>query len=258
MIGYSEDPPRGRRRTFSAVDQPTPKLLGLHRTPNKALHYSSTSSCNEQLSRSISVGARGQDACPSDRETLDGPVEALDSDEEFLGKLFQACLGLYLGAWKLGRRLDSFPGDKLLWIVIKFLGLGPADTDATGSTSATTAGHVGDAPLCPTPAATAQNSGTNKRKRTGNPSNGGKKVRVNVESTKNSSLPPERRWACPFHKHDIDTCLSVFSLARIVDVRQHIHRKHTQPLHCPICGINFKHKLVFRGPFSAQEQHKIS
>ena len=44
--------------------------------------------------------------------------------------------------------------------------------------------------------------------------------------------------ACPFYvKFGVTSCFS--GLRRISDIRQHIRRKHMQPLHCSTCGVVF-------------------
>ncbi|KAI0095674.1 hypothetical protein F4776DRAFT_677389 [Hypoxylon sp. NC0597] len=53
-------------------------------------------------------------------------------------------------------------------------------------------------------------------------------------------------WACPFYVRNGEEhwrCLD-FKLKRIVDVRQHIYRKHVLPVHCPTCGVEFAHEYL--------------
>ncbi|KAI3335801.1 hypothetical protein F4824DRAFT_463602 [Ustulina deusta] len=57
-----------------------------------------------------------------------------------------------------------------------------------------------------------------------------------------------RRWfACPFYRYNPDVhrnCLN-YKLSRIVDVRLHICRFHTQPSYCPRCGTEFQDDPVY-------------
>lgn len=48
-------------------------------------------------------------------------------------------------------------------------------------------------------------------------------------------------FACPFYKHDMAShhrCLSL-ALRRVRDVKQHLVRRHLQPLFCVVCGATF-------------------
>ena len=58
-----------------------------------------------------------------------------------------------------------------------------------------------------------------------------------IESSE-KSWDLQRLLACPFYvKFGVTTCFS--GLKRVSDIRQHIHRKHMQPLHCSTCGVVF-------------------
>ncbi|KAI1659427.1 hypothetical protein F4813DRAFT_352953 [Daldinia decipiens] len=62
-----------------------------------------------------------------------------------------------------------------------------------------------------------------------------------LSSRKDSRL----RYACPFSKFDATRYLSCsqYELHRVGDVRQHIVRKHSGPIHCPRCGMIFDRDL---------------
>ncbi|KAI9164068.1 hypothetical protein HJFPF1_05704 [Paramyrothecium foliicola] len=56
-----------------------------------------------------------------------------------------------------------------------------------------------------------------------------------------ASRTQKRILACPFYKHDSVRYLSCvrLRLTRVRDVKQHLKRRHRQPLHCPRCGRVF-------------------
>ncbi|KAK8037843.1 hypothetical protein PG991_001189 [Apiospora marii] len=61
------------------------------------------------------------------------------------------------------------------------------------------------------------------------------------ESSILSTRQPGREFACPFQLHGTPsspTCRHGFK--KLSYVRQHIFRRHIQPIHCPICGETFK------------------
>lgn len=66
----------------------------------------------------------------------------------------------------------------------------------------------------------------------------GKKRLPSSPSPRVSSSDDEPLFACPTHAH-VRNSSSCHGFRRIVDVRQHINRKHMQKLHCPTCGSPF-------------------
>ncbi|KAI1391060.1 uncharacterized protein F4822DRAFT_426914 [Hypoxylon trugodes] len=81
--------------------------------------------------------------------------------------------------------------------------------------------------------------GGNRRNRKSDPDRRRKKQRAGPIDLKVTS--GSKYFACPYYLHDREQhwrCNS-YKLKRIVDVRQHIRRKHVQQNHCPICGRDF-------------------
>lgn len=81
-----------------------------------------------------------------------------------------------------------------------------------------------------------------KRPRSSNSvANSGKLTSQSTIVDSSLSVKDELQFACPFMKKDATRwpCHS-YRFRRIRDVKQHIHRRHTQPLYCVRCGQTFK------------------
>lgn len=83
--------------------------------------------------------------------------------------------------------------------------------------------------------------GSNKRGRGFDPPDDRDRKRSpSSPSTKAANSEDGLLFACPFQVHDPER-FWCHGRKRIVDIRQHIDRKHRQELHCPNCGIPFDH-----------------
>jgi len=83
-----------------------------------------------------------------------------------------------------------------------------------------------------------------RRGRSGSPGDGNndKDGRNEKKARRDKTLPFGRSWACPFNKlqpNQHPDCRR-YKFSRIADVRQHVVRVHTQPVHCPRCGQLFE------------------
>ena len=67
------------------------------------------------------------------------------------------------------------------------------------------------------------------------------KSRTLSRESRGSESTEAQRFACPFYKrrpHQYQACCNL-QAKKISHVKQHIWRKHLQPIHCPICRIAF-------------------
>ncbi|KAH9892205.1 hypothetical protein F4778DRAFT_330124 [Xylariomycetidae sp. FL2044] len=85
----------------------------------------------------------------------------------------------------------------------------------------------------------ARNTPRSKRKEDQDPPDRRDKRRRSDPSSKALTVDPERRFACPFWvsapgRYDCP------GISRVCDVRTHIKRSHSVPIHCPTCGEVFQ------------------
>ncbi|OTA61252.1 hypothetical protein K449DRAFT_423205 [Hypoxylon sp. EC38] len=140
------------------------------------------------------------------------------------------------------------------------------DGVGTGNTSTTSNGTPYSSAL---PSSGSSKNHRNSKRQRGKGSDGDRPGRRGEKRTPVANGPGRGdtsgpHWACPFYLHNGQEnwrCLD-FKLKRIVDVRQHIYRKHVLPIHCPICGVEFANEYLrvehINASYCQQRQFNLS